>query len=155
MLNPTTSRQAKEAGQQLALDMAGDWKERVLLELRGWLQAHAARGNETMAMEQFRAVAKEHPASTKAWGPLPMLACKAGLLEPMTHPDGSPVMRLAESVKTHRHPVRCWRLASFFSAPAAAEETRSLIETQDSLARRQPPEVEGRGGVLQMGATAR
>lgn len=109
MLNATASRAAKEHGMQLALDMSGEWKDRVMLELRGWLAIHKARGNTTVTMEQFRAEAKEQPASFRAWGPLPALACKAGLLAPMNHSDGSPVMRAAESERTHGHFVRVWR----------------------------------------------
>lgn len=119
MLNAQSSRAGKERGQQLALDLSGEWRERVLLELQGWIAIHKARGNTTMTMEQFRAEARNHPESPKAWGPLPAVACKAGLIAPLTHPDGSPVMRRAESVKTHSHPVRVWSLLPA-GAPAAS-----------------------------------
>jgi hypothetical protein len=123
MLSAAASRAAKDRGQQLAIDFAGEgWKERVLVELEAWCAMRRAQGHVDMQMEQFRAVAVNHPASTKAWGTLPAIACKAGILAPLTHPDGSPVMRFAESVKTHRHPVRAWALASAsFAAPSTAQ----------------------------------
>lgn len=128
MLNAAASRSAKQQGMQLALDMAGDWKTDVLVELRAWLAVHRGQGNTTMTMEQFRAQAVNQPASHKAWGPLPAMACKAGLIAPMSHPDGSPVYRLAESARTHSHPVRVWALldSAFVSAPAAGAITPSV-----------------------------
>lgn len=109
MLNATASRQAKEYGQQLAIDFATEWKDAVLLELRGWLAIHKAKGFTTMTFEQFRHDAKEQPKTHKCWGAIPRIACGLGLIAPMNHPDGTPVMRPAESVKTHSHPVRVWR----------------------------------------------
>lgn len=110
MLNATASHAAKQQGMQLALQMSGDWRDEILIELRGWIAMHKARGHTTMTVEQFRAEARNQPASHKAWGAFTNMARAEGLIAPMQHPDGSPVMRLAESVKTHRHPVRCWRL---------------------------------------------
>lgn len=109
MLDAIASHAAKDAGQQLTLSFAGDWRSRVLLELRGWLAIHKAKGHETMTFEQFRHEAREQPSSHKSWGALPGVAARAGLIEAMTHADGSPVVRKAESVKTHSHPVRVWR----------------------------------------------
>jgi hypothetical protein len=63
-----------------------------------------------MVFEQFRAQARCQPHSHKAWGALPALAAKRGWIEAAAHADGSPVMRLAESEKTHSHPVRVWRI---------------------------------------------
>jgi hypothetical protein len=129
MLNAAASRAAKEHGQQLAIDFAGeDWKARVLVELRAWCATRRAQGHEEITMEQFRAVARNVPTSHKAWGTLPAIACKAGILAPMAHADGSPVMRFAESVKTHRHPVRAWRLlpSSFASTQPAGAPSPSF-----------------------------
>lgn len=110
MLDAVASLASKRSGQQLALDVSGDWPETVLVELRAWLADHRAKGHDTMTMEQFRAQAVHQPASFKAWGALPRLACAAGLLEAMTHADGSPVARPAESVRTHGHFVRVWKI---------------------------------------------
>lgn len=152
-LNAAASLSAKASGQQLALDMSGEWPARALQELRAWLVTHAAEGWKTITMEQFRAVALNVPSSHKAWGALPRLACAAGLLEPMTHADGSPVARPAESVRTHGHFVRVWRIASSFSAPAAGAQAATLIETEAPQALRNPSADSGRGGFLQ-GANA-
>jgi len=100
----------KEAGQQLALDFAGDWAERVVVEFRGWAAIEKARGMSTCTIERFRAEAANQPKSHKAWGPLPAALVRAGVLAPMTHPDGTPVMRNAAAPRTHAHPVRVWRL---------------------------------------------
>jgi hypothetical protein len=108
-LNAEASRAAKEHGQQLAIDFATDWRDAVLLELRGWIAIHKARGFTEMTFEQFRHEARNQPASPKAWGGLAAVACRAGLIAPKTHSDGSPVMRNAESVKTRAHPVRVWQ----------------------------------------------
>lgn len=139
-LNATASRAAKQAGQQLALDMAGDWKADVLVELRAWIAVHRGQGNREMTMEQFRAQAVNQPTSHKAWGALPAIACKAGLIEPVLHDDGSAVMRRAASVRTHAHPVRLWRIVDSSFAPAAREPANypSAHDADGSLARRQP-----------------
>jgi hypothetical protein len=110
ILNATASQAAKEQGMQLALSFATDWRDAVLLELRGWIAIHKARGNSTMTFEQFRAEAKNQPGSHKAWGALPKIACAENLIAPKTHSDGSPVMRNAASVKTKAHPVRVWAI---------------------------------------------
>ena len=134
-LNAVASRAAKDRGQQLALDLAGtEWKESVLAELGAWCAVRRAQGHTDMTMEQFRAVAKASPPSHKCWGTVPAIACRAGILAPMVHPDGSPVMRAAESVKTHGHFVRVWRLAGTDSptlieqpCPAGANPTTALV----------------------------
>jgi hypothetical protein len=138
MLDAVSSRAAKEHGQQLAIDFASDWKDAVLLELRGWSAIHKARGNSTMTLEQFRAEARSQPDSHKAWGALPAIACRAGLIAPKTHSDGSPVMRNAESVKTRAHPVRVWALC--FSAHPQTDATchPKLQDASPSECERQP-----------------
>lgn len=129
----------KRAGQQLALDMAGSWKEDVLTELRAWILAQQGQGAATMTFEQFRATARNHPGSHKAWGALPKLACQAGLIAPLTHPDGSPVMKAAESEKTHGHHVRVWALIASFCAPVdQADKPPRIIEQQSDDQCRHP-----------------
>lgn len=141
MLNAAASQAAKQSGMQLALDMSGDWKTEVLLELRGWLAVHQARGFTTMTFEQFRADAKRQPPSPKAWGSLPGIACRAGLIAPKTHPDGSPVMRNAESVKTRAHPVRVWAIVSA-SSSTEGDKSPMMTFAEGSVARRQPIWIE-------------
>jgi hypothetical protein len=100
MLDAVASRAAKDRGMQLAIDFAGDdWKDRVLAELRAWCASRIALGETEVTMEQFRAVAKNAPPRHQAWGPLAVLACKEGILAPLTHADGSAVYRAAASVK--------------------------------------------------------
>lgn len=112
MLNAAASLAAKRTGQQLAIDFAGQpWNDAVLAELRGWCAIRKAQGHSTMTMEEFRHEAANHPASHKAWGALPLQACRLGILRAMEHPDGSPVVRRAASERTHAHPVRVWGIA--------------------------------------------
>lgn len=138
MLNAEASRAAKRTGMQMSIMFDGEWTAAVLIELRAWLAARRQAGHETMTFEQFRHDATAHPTSHKAWGSLPALACREGLIAPMTHPDGSPVMRRAESLRTHAHPVRVWKLASSFSAPTTDAQNPTVIETEPAQARRQP-----------------
>jgi hypothetical protein len=126
MLDAVASRAAKDRGQQLSIMFDGEWSVAVMVELRAWLARRAAEGQDTFTFEQFRHDAISQPSSHKSWGSLPAIACRAGLIEPMNHPDGSPVMVRAESVKTHSHPVRRWRLASSF--PAAAADTSPTVQ---------------------------
>lgn len=153
-LNAAASQAAKHTGQQLALDMSGDWKTSVLLELRGWLAIHRAKGHSTMTFEQFRHEAKSQPGSHKAWGSLPGIACRADLIAPLVHPDGSPVMRSAESVKTHGHHVRVWALVdpSFSFVASSAQKSPTPIERRGPQARHQPLDTDVVGSGLHTGS---
>lgn len=154
MLNATASRQVKDRGLQLSIMFEGEWTVAVLAELRAWLETRRAAGQFTVTFEEFRHDAVSQPTKHFAWGALPRLAQKAGLIEPVLRDDGSQVMRPAKSVRTHGHVVRLWRVASSFSAQPAGEETATLDDADPSLARRHPAAVDGRGGVLQEGAQA-
>lgn len=99
-------RALAEKGMQRALDRAGSaWVESIVAEARAWC---AKRGGHRITLEQFRQDARSSPVSHKAWGSLPRILCKAGLLAPVTHADGSAVFTPAGSLKTHAHPVRVW-----------------------------------------------
>lgn len=100
----------KMIGQAQALESAGyDWTEDMLEKLRAFLKVRREMGREQFRMEEFVAVAlaSQWPAakSSNAWGAFTTLACKRGLIvwtgkyEP------------AQSPKTHRHDVKCWRPA--------------------------------------------
>lgn len=104
VLDAERSAALKTQGQQIALDFAGDWPERALLELRGWIAVQKAMGLRTVTVEQFRAQARNHPTSSKGWGALPRIACKAGLIAS----TGQYVK--AAAVKTRSHPVALWRV---------------------------------------------
>lgn len=138
MLDATASRAAKDRGMQIALDFDTEWTVRVLAELRAWLAGRRAAGHLTMTMEQFRADAKHHPSRPQAWGALVKPAIAAGLIALETHPDGSPVMRPAESVKTHGHFIRVYRIASFSPPAAAACNPPTLTVPPAARGDRQP-----------------
>lgn len=125
MLDPTAARAAKEDGQQIALEFAGDWAGRVLEELGAWIASRRQAGVKTMTFEEFRAVARNVPERHQAWGTLPKLAVRQGLIAPMEHEDGSPVVQFSKSVKTHRHPIRVWRLLGGSFSCAAGTESPS------------------------------
>jgi hypothetical protein len=110
MLDAVASQRAKATGQQLSIMFDGDWTAAVMVELRAWVATRRAQGHIVMTFEQFRHDAVAVPHSHKSWGSLPAIACRAGLISPMNHADGSPVVRAAESVKTHGHFVRVWSL---------------------------------------------
>jgi hypothetical protein len=99
-----TGEQLKREGMQLALDFAGDWADRVVMEFRAWAAVQKAMGFSWITVEQFRSQAKNLPESHKAWGSLPRLLCKADLIAP----TGEYVR--AASPKTHAHPVAKWTL---------------------------------------------
>lgn len=108
ILNASHGARLKSEGQQLALEFSGDWKDTVLIELRGWLAAQRAMGFTTCTVEQFRAQAKAQPKTPQAWGSVPRLACKAGLIEPMKTADGHKVYRNAAAPRTRSHPVQVY-----------------------------------------------
>lgn len=111
LLNPQESQRRKEAGQQLALDIDESWRGRIVEEFRTWAAKRAAMGLRVATIEEFRADTTCQPHTPKAWGALPRLLVKAGLIRPQMHPDGSPVYVKAAAVKTHAHPVRQWLLS--------------------------------------------
>jgi hypothetical protein len=111
VLDAVTSRQRKADGQQRALEFEGDeWIVRASEEFAKWLGEQKARGFKTITVEEFRAQAKNQPLSHKAWGALPRLLCKAGLIAPAFGADGERLYRRAAAPKTHAHPVAVWRV---------------------------------------------
>lgn len=79
----TLSGQAlKSLGQAQALDRAGnEWTIRTLKALRDFCADRKRQGRPRFIMEEFRAT-REHdsPASVNAWGSLPALAARAGII---------------------------------------------------------------------------
>lgn len=101
----------KADGMQLALDFAGlEWAERIVAEFRAWAAEQKAAGFTTVTIEAFRAQTLTQPSSAKAWGSVPGLLCKAGIVAPNCRPDGSAIMVNAAAPRTHGHPIRTWRL---------------------------------------------
>lgn len=97
--------QLKEEGQALALEHAGvPWRERAIDLLRRYCRSVEPR--EEFAFEDFRAWATacglENPPSSNAWGSLPRIAIRDGLMRPTGR------YRPAFSPMTHAHPVRLY-----------------------------------------------
>lgn len=109
-LNAAAGQALKDAGMQAALDFAGDWRNAVLAEFREWLQQQRDRGLTFVTVEEFRSQAWNQPASTKAWGSLPAIATKAGLIAPRWATPGIQDRAPAASPRTHGHEVKRWNI---------------------------------------------
>lgn len=109
-LNAAEGQRLKTEGMQRAFNFSGPWQDVVLNELRAWLVVERARGMTTMTIERFRAEAKTQPVSHKAFGSLPRIAIKAGLLTRALNADGEPIYTKAASPATRRHPVAVYRI---------------------------------------------
>ena len=99
-----------ERGKALALEHAGDWSERIVLEAGVWCADRKREGMRQTTIEQLRKDARNAPPTPQAWGALPRLLCRAGLIEPAKTADGHPLYTPAASLATHGHPVRVWVL---------------------------------------------
>jgi hypothetical protein len=110
ILDAPQSAALKQHGQQLAIDFAGDWPERVLAELRGFLAVLKAKGLPTFTFEQFRAQAQNLPDKHQQWGALASMACKRGITAPALDEYGEQRTIKAASPRTHRHRVCVWRV---------------------------------------------
>lgn len=104
-LDAAKGRALKQQGQQLALDLAGDWRQRALVEFAAWIAEQKANGFTTVTVEAFRSQAQNHPPTSKAWGCLPLLAVRDGLIHPTDQ------FTRAAAPRTRSHPVRVWRVA--------------------------------------------
>jgi hypothetical protein len=110
-LNRPLGHALKREGMQAALDFSGEaWAQQVVDEFREWAAEQKALGFKTVTIESFRAQSTNPPASHKAWGSVPRLLCKAGLVAEHTDEAGNPIYTRAAAPRTHAHPVRVWRL---------------------------------------------
>lgn len=109
-LNAAAGQALKDAGMQAALDFAGDWADLVLAEFRAWLIERRELGLTFVTIEEFRSQAWNQPTSTKAWGVLPKLATKAGLIAPRWAAPGIQDRAPAASPRTHGHEVKRWSI---------------------------------------------
>lgn len=110
VLDAALGHALKTEGMQLALQFEGEWRDRALLEFRGWIAMQKAMGLKTITVEQFRAVAKNQPTKHFAWGPFPTIACKAGLIAPKWIAPGQQERVRAASPRTHSHEVKVWEI---------------------------------------------
>jgi hypothetical protein len=125
ILNAAESTARARQGQQLALDIDVSWQERIVSEFRAWAAKRVAMGLRDLRVEEFRAAAKNVPPSPNAWGSLPRLLIRSGLITPKTHPDGSQVYAKAAAVKTRAHPVAVY----FITNPGPAASAADLHQT--------------------------
>jgi len=111
VLDAARGKALKLQGQQYSLDFAGgEWRDQMLDYARAWLAIEVARGMRTMTIECLRAACPHQPASHYAWGSAPRILKAHGLIvEDWAAPDVQRTIR-AESVKTHSHPVKVWRI---------------------------------------------
>lgn len=103
LLNYQAAQEAKLAGLQRAIDHAGEsWLENAISDFLGYLRAHGEATTEAWRADYLKR-GLEPPASHNCWGALVQVASKRKLIRPVG-------FVLAQSVATHRHPVRIWRL---------------------------------------------
>lgn len=101
----------KAQGQQLALQWAGDdWKQNMLGFARVWFAIERLSGVSTMTIERLRDACPHQPASHFAWGTVPALLMREGLIEPDWAAPGVQRTIKAVSTKTRAHPVKVWRI---------------------------------------------
>jgi len=98
----------KESGQQLALFNAGtDWADMAIDQLKDFCKVRKAMRVPSFRFEEFVQVLKEsgwdQPPSPNAYGALPRIACKNGLIQFTGQYEN------AKSPKTRCHPVKIWR----------------------------------------------
>lgn len=109
-LDPVASAELKHAGQQLALDFSGEWKDDVIVAFAGWVAMQKAKGLRSITIEQFRASTTLQPHSHKAWGALPRILVAKGLIRPALDGEGQQRYQRAAAPKTHAHPVAVWEI---------------------------------------------
>jgi hypothetical protein len=102
-----TGESLKTAGMQTALDHAGEkWTASTLDKLRAFCKARKDMGAPAFRFEEFVSVAKDRgwpmPPSSNAFGALPRLAVRAGLIRFTGQYEN------AKSPKTRCHPVKIW-----------------------------------------------
>lgn len=100
-------RELKERGQSIALASSGRaWTDYITRKLQAFCRARKRMGAPVFRFEEFREVAEKSgwdlPMSHKAWGALPIRACKLGLIK------WTGKYEQAKSRKTHSHPVKKW-----------------------------------------------
>lgn len=103
-----TGRKLKEAGQQLALIGAGnEWLDATMSRFQTFCKARIEAGQPNFKFEDFRntlqAEGAAQPHSPNAFGALPRIACKSGLIQ------FTGDYQNATSPKTRSHPVKVWR----------------------------------------------
>lgn len=103
-----SGKDLKEEGQQLALFNAGTgWSERTIDRLKAFCLERKASGLLHFRFEEFVQVLKssgcDQPPSPNAYGALPRIACRNGLIEFTGQYEN------AKSPKTRCHPVKIWR----------------------------------------------
>jgi len=108
MTDASIGLQLKERGQQLALFGAGaNWIDQIMECFAQFCADRKNEGRPEFRFEEFRETIELRgyplPASHKAWGAVPLRACRANLIE------WTQEYVAATSAKTHAHPVKEWR----------------------------------------------
>lgn len=107
----TSSTSTKEAGQQLALFNAGEsWVNQSIDLLKSFCELRKSTRQPAFRFEEFVSVIKiggpihgwTQPPSPNAYGALPRIACKRGLIRFTGQYEN------AQSPKTKSHPVKIW-----------------------------------------------
>lgn len=110
VLNRPQGQALKEEGMQLALTFSGEWKDLVLDEFAAWIATQKALGETVVTIESFRSQCKTHPVSHYAWGSLPGMAQRAGLIAPFFVAPGIQGRVRAAAPLTRCHEVKQWQV---------------------------------------------
>lgn len=106
--NALSGIEQKQLGLDLVTENAGDWMDYIIEKLRAFCKVRKSIGRAKFRMEEMRKLAEDlnwtMPHSANAWGALPRIALKAGLIRF----TGEFVP--AQSRRTHGHPVRVWEI---------------------------------------------
>ena len=98
--------QHKEQGQQMALFSNQSWSTLIMDELAFFCALRKVRNEPIFRFEEFRYFAEqdgiESPTTHKAWGAIPRIAVKQGLIK------WTGDHQQAQSLKTHGHYVKTW-----------------------------------------------
>jgi hypothetical protein len=95
----------RDAGQQMALFNSPGWKDYILVRLQAFCASRKKEGNLEFRVEEFEAWLQpwEQPASRNAWGSLPAIACRAGIIAWAERHER------AKRPSTHARDVKVWR----------------------------------------------
>lgn len=110
-MRPATGAELREIGMQLSLERAGRaWADDMMEKLKAFCKARREMGLiGPFRFEQLREVAEKSgwtlPPDHHAWGTLPRMAIKRGIIRPTGQYEP------AQSPKTHGHPVRTYYAA--------------------------------------------
>jgi hypothetical protein len=99
-----TGQDLKRQGQQLALENSGEWIDQIVPAFKLWAEFQKVSRRD-FCLDDFREAVSLEPKSVNAWGALPRILVRKGLIE-QTPVDFWPSIR----PEAHGRRVAVWRL---------------------------------------------